>query len=390
MRTRQFPLAWAIACALFTATLASPAEATPKTTVKASSKETAREPKKKSSTASKPKPKAKGKAAGADRQSQPKAKAQAPSSKARTKSKAAPKAAKEAQPAKASPKKAAEPARAPRQKRTASTQTVAKPKGGARGKAKKPCFQPAVEVVRNLHRKETESFSLTFCDGKPAPKAIEELSILARPSGAPRPKRLPNQPAGKKGARGAKGAAKQAPGREEWSPNLKLVDEGLVTRLQKMVDHFKAKKITIVSGYRPESGRSYHQSAKALDFRIDGVKNEDLVAFCRGLPDTGCGYYPNSSFIHMDVRPAKTGHIYWIDASGPGEAPRYVSTWPLEEGQDDATASLDPAIAAAAMGESHDLPPLEEAPSLMEALGGGLLRPRAKVQPMPEGHEESL
>jgi hypothetical protein len=52
------------------------------------------------------------------------------------------------------------------------------------------------------------------------------------------------------------------------------------------------------------------------------------VAFCRGLRDTGCGYYPNSSFVHFDVRPGGTGHVYWIDASGPGEAARYVSSWP--------------------------------------------------------------
>jgi hypothetical protein len=65
-----------------------------------------------------------------------------------------------------------------------------------------------------------------------------------------------------------------------------------------------------------------------MDFRIEGVKNEDVVAFCKTLDDTGCGYYPNSSFVHVDVRDPGAGHVAWIDASGPGEAPRYVASWP--------------------------------------------------------------
>jgi hypothetical protein len=31
------------------------------------------------------------------------------------------------------------------------------------------------------------------------------------------------------------------------------------------------------------------------------------------------GYYPNSSFLHLDVRGYNS---YWIDYAGPGEAPR--------------------------------------------------------------------
>ena len=47
------------------------------------------------------------------------------------------------------------------------------------------------------------------------------------------------------------------------------------------------------------------------------------------LKDSGCGYYPNSYFVHVDVRPAGAGHVYWIDTSGPGEKPNYVKQWPL-------------------------------------------------------------
>jgi len=107
------------------------------------------------------------------------------------------------------------------------------------------------------------------------------------------------------------------------------MDARLVERLKIVSDHFKGRGMHIVSGYRPNSVGSFHATAQALDFRVDGVRNEDLVAFCKTMNDTGCGYYPNSSFVHMDVRAPGTGHVAWIDASGPGENAHYVSAWPL-------------------------------------------------------------
>ena len=65
-----------------------------------------------------------------------------------------------------------------------------------------------------------------------------------------------------------------------------------------------------------------------MDFRLEGIDNEKVIAFCKTLEDTGCGYYPNSKFVHVDVRDAGSGHVSWIDASGPGEAPKYVTEWP--------------------------------------------------------------
>ena len=123
----------------------------------------------------------------------------------------------------------------------------------------------------------------------------------------------------------------------EVAPGIRRIDPRLVERLEKVIDHFRKEgsssgspsKVLLVSGYRPRSAGSYHQSGRALDFRIDGVQNEALVSFCKTLPDTGCGYYPNSSFVHMDVRDAGAGHVAWIDISRPGEPPKYVSAWPL-------------------------------------------------------------
>ena len=179
--------------------------------------------------------------------------------------------------------------------------------------AKPPCLHEGVEFVRG---QEADSFSLTRCDGSVAPLALEKLSILARPESAPRP-RVVEELVKAKGP--------------EIATGIRRVDPGLVERVQAIVDHFSKAgpvKVSVVSGYRPLSSGSYHATAQALDMHIEGARNEAVVEFCKTLADTGCGYYPNSSFVHVDVRQPGTGHVAWIDASGPGEAPRYVSSWP--------------------------------------------------------------
>jgi len=102
-------------------------------------------------------------------------------------------------------------------------------------------------------------------------------------------------------------------------------DPRLVALVGIVSNHFGGRTIEVVSGYRPYKPTQYtpdsrHNYGRALDFRIRGVPNETLWAFCRTLRNAGCGYYPNSSFVHMDVRDAKT---FWIDRARPGEPPRY-------------------------------------------------------------------
>jgi uncharacterized protein YcbK (DUF882 family) len=103
------------------------------------------------------------------------------------------------------------------------------------------------------------------------------------------------------------------------------VDPRLVALVGIVSSHFGGKTIEVVSGFRPYSPTQYtphsnHNYGKALDFRIQGVKNEELRDFCRTLRNAGVGYYPSSTFVHLDVRDAKA---YWVDYSKPGEAPRY-------------------------------------------------------------------
>jgi hypothetical protein len=97
--------------------------------------------------------------------------------------------------------------------------------------------------------------------------------------------------------------------------------------LQAIVEHFPGRPIEVVSGYRPGEGASRHSHARALDLRLVGVRHEALRDFARTLPGAGVGFYPNSVFIHLDVRDTDEGSAFWTDYSGPGETPRY-GHWP--------------------------------------------------------------
>lgn len=90
-------------------------------------------------------------------------------------------------------------------------------------------------------------------------------------------------------------------------------------------DHFGGRTIHVISGYRPYrrgqwTPHSNHNVGRAIDFRIEGVPNRVLRDFCRTLPRTGCGYYPRSVFVHMDVREESAS---WVDWSRPGQRPIY-------------------------------------------------------------------
>ncbi|HEX2880808.1 MAG TPA: DUF882 domain-containing protein, partial [Polyangiaceae bacterium] len=64
---------------------------------------------------------------------------------------------------------------------------------------------------------------------------------------------------------------------------------------------------------------SKHPLGHAVDFSVDGVPNTALRDFLRTQARVGVGFYPNSSFIHLDVR---NRSAYWIDQAGPGQQPK--------------------------------------------------------------------
>jgi LysM repeat protein len=98
-------------------------------------------------------------------------------------------------------------------------------------------------------------------------------------------------------------------------------DPRLIRLLAKVSDKFGSRPIRIVSGYRTRSffEDSRHKLSRAVDFSIPGIDNVTLRDYLRTLTSVGVGYYPNSSFVHLDVRDSTT---YWVDYAGPGEAPR--------------------------------------------------------------------
>ena len=95
----------------------------------------------------------------------------------------------------------------------------------------------------------------------------------------------------------------------------------LIRLIASVSDKFGGRKIRIVSGYRTKSfvAASKHKKGKAIDFSIPGIPNPALRDYLRTVDNVGVGFYPNSSFVHLDVRGYNS---YWVDHAGPGEAPR--------------------------------------------------------------------
>lgn len=98
----------------------------------------------------------------------------------------------------------------------------------------------------------------------------------------------------------------------------------LARLLAAISDHFGGREVTVVSGFREAGGytreSSRHVAGRATDIRVRGVSKRELWDFCRSLSHTGCGYYPRSSFVHVDVRDANN---QWVDWSRPGQRSRY-------------------------------------------------------------------
>ena len=215
------------------------------------------------------------------------------------------------------------------------------------------CRRRPVQFVR--YGGESASFALVRCDGAVAPGALDRLSIMARPPEAPDPgELLPDEPDA------------EAWRALEWVPQVRVVSPRLLWLLQRVSDAFPWRTIYVFSGYRPKPAdgavrrgghQSLHGEGRAVDIMVMGIPNAALFNFCRTLDDVGCGFYPNSKFVHVDVRKPGTDHAFWIDVSGPGEPSRYVDGWPgvVERG---AMAWSDRAsVAGSARGPETTTPP---------------------------------
>jgi LysM repeat protein len=105
--------------------------------------------------------------------------------------------------------------------------------------------------------------------------------------------------------------------------------ERLIRLLVEVSDTFAGRPIRLVSGYRNTSyfQDSKHKLSSAVDFLVLGVPNAAVCEYLRELEDVGVGYYPNSSFVHLDVRGQSA---FWVDYAGPGEPPRSTPNAPRE------------------------------------------------------------
>jgi len=135
------------------------------------------------------------------------------------------------------------------------------------------------------------------------------------------------------------------------------IDARLVTLVATVSDHFGGREVDVVSGFRPYSARQYsrhsnHNEGRAIDFSIKGIANEAVRDFCRTLRNVGVGFYPNSLFVHLDVR---DGNAYWVDYAAPGQAPRYRPADGKSDDDDegDAVATVDGgSIGTSALGDT--------------------------------------
>ena len=135
----------------------------------------------------------------------------------------------------------------------------------------------------------------------------------------------------------------------------------LVRLIYEIGRHYDGKRVEVISGYRhpgvAKNPKSPHKLGLACDFRVVGVSNQSLRDYLRKTYDhVGVGYYPNSSFVHLDVRSGASA--FWIDYSAPGASSLYSEnpSADLRSGRADSwkPAAIDPAWA-----KDDDVPPTD-------------------------------
>jgi uncharacterized protein YcbK (DUF882 family) len=113
--------------------------------------------------------------------------------------------------------------------------------------------------------------------------------------------------------------------RPRHSTKQRRPDPRLIGLLAEIARHYEGHTISVISGYRLPGGftsnESRHTQGKAIDLRVEGVPVRALRDYLRRFSQVGVGFYPNSGFVHLDVRDK---NAYWIDLSSPGRQPSYL------------------------------------------------------------------
>lgn len=100
------------------------------------------------------------------------------------------------------------------------------------------------------------------------------------------------------------------------------IDRRLIEILYDMAAHFRVGQVNVVSGYRAESRRSNHSLGRAVDVVLPGVSDAQVAEYARQQGFVGVGVYPNSGFVHIDVREHS---FFWVDRSSPTRTVRRSS-----------------------------------------------------------------
>ncbi|MDH5676775.1 MAG: DUF882 domain-containing protein [Myxococcales bacterium] len=169
---------------------------------------------------------------------------------------------------------------------------------------------------------EEQTLVLTRCEGPLRDEALDALSQLAR---AKKPRSESNA------------------SDEAQDEAARPVVAGLLDRLHAIATRWPGRTIELVSGHRPRArAGSRHRRGAALDLRVEGVENGELAEWLAAMSETGVGFYPNSSFVHVDVRETA---VRWVDRSGPGQAPDY-GPWPTPASGDPVKALREQLLAS--------------------------------------------
>jgi uncharacterized protein YcbK (DUF882 family) len=115
--------------------------------------------------------------------------------------------------------------------------------------------------------------------------------------------------------------------RDPAHPHVATLDRRALQLLFRTAYHFGAKQVVVVSAFRKpgKRGEGLHASARAIDFKVTGVRASVVADYLMTLPRVGVGLYthPDTQFVHLDVRDRS---YHWVDTSPPGGQ---GSEWPL-------------------------------------------------------------
>jgi uncharacterized protein YcbK (DUF882 family) len=113
--------------------------------------------------------------------------------------------------------------------------------------------------------------------------------------------------------------------RDHHSGETIAIDVGVLDFLASVMDAVGATKATVLSAYRTRetnamlakttfgvADNSQHIYGRALDIRLDG-RNEEAMQAARSMLRGGVGWYPRSSFFHLDSGPVRN---WTLDGSG--------------------------------------------------------------------------